>query len=159
MKAKARSTPAIFQAEDGTTYVVVTGSSKDPVDLVTSRPPSVARLRVVTPSATEPAHLELEAYETTLTFQSPGTPVISSNGGRDPIAWIVEPNVGRLDSLVNAPEATLHAVDVMQMKVLWSSKPGDLHPGAKYFHPVVAKGQVIVATDRVTGFGTSGPLE
>jgi len=39
------------------------------------------------------------------------------------------------------------------MQALWSSKPGDLFPGAKYFHPVVAKGQVIVATDRVTGFG------
>jgi hypothetical protein len=158
-KAKARSTPAVFQAEDGTTYIVVTGSSKDPVDLVTSRPPSVARLRVVTPSPTGPAHLEVEAYETTLTFQSAGTPVISSNGGKDPIAWIVEPNVGRLDNLVNAPPATLHAVDVMQMKAIWSSAPGDLHPGAKYFHPVVARGQVIVATDRVTGFGVSVPLE
>ncbi|HET9155975.1 MAG TPA: hypothetical protein VFN91_04870, partial [Myxococcaceae bacterium] len=159
MKAKSRATPAVFQAEDGTTYIVVTGSSKDPVDLVTSRPPSVARLRVVSPSPTGPAHLELEAYETTLTFQSPGTPVISSNGGKDAIAWIVEPNVGRLDNLVNAPPATLHAVDVMQMNVLWSSGPGDLHPGAKYFHPVVSKGQVIVATDRVTGFGTSVPLD
>jgi hypothetical protein len=129
------------------------------VDLITSRPPSVARLRVVTLSPTGPAHLELEAYETTLTFQSPGTPVISSNGGKDAIAWIVEPNVGRLDSLLNAPPATLHAVDVMQMKWLWSSAPEDLHPGAKYFHPVVARGQVIVATDRVTGFGTSLPLD
>jgi hypothetical protein len=85
--------------------------------------------------------------------------VISSNGGRDAIAWIVEPNVGRLDNLVNAPAATLHAVDVMQMKVLWSSKPGDLFPGAKYYHPVVARGQVIVTTDRVTGFGVSTALE
>ena len=158
LKAKARSTPAVFQADDGNTYVVVTGSTKDPVDLVTPHPPSVARLRVVTPSPTRPAHLEIEAYETTLVFQSPGTPVISSNGGRDAIAWIVEPNVGRLDSLVNAPAATLHAVDVMKMKAIWSSKPGDLFPGAKYFHPVVAKGQVIVATDRVSGFGVSTPL-
>src|SRR5262249_31817504 len=113
MKAKARSTPAVFQADDGTTYVVVTGSTKDPVDLVTPRAPSVARLRVVTPSPSRPAYLELEAYEPTLVFMSPGTPVISSNGGRDAIAWIVEPNVGRLDNLLNAPPATLHAVDVM----------------------------------------------
>ena len=56
MKAKARSTPAVFQAENGTTYVVVTGSTKDPLDLVTPRPPSVARLRVVTPSPSRPAH-------------------------------------------------------------------------------------------------------
>jgi len=153
MKAKARSTPAVFQAENGTTYVVATGSTKDPLDLVTPRPPSVARLRVVTPSASRPAFLELEAYEMTLVFRSPGTPVISSNGGRDAIAWIVEPNVGRLDNLVTAPPATLHAVDVMRMQALWSSKPGDLFPGAKYYHPVVARGQVIVATDRVTGFG------
>jgi len=159
LKAKARSTPAVFQADNGTTYVVVTGSTKDPVDLVTPHPPSVARLRVVTPSPNRPAYLEIEAYETTLVFQSPGTPVISSNGGRDAIAWIVEPNVGRLDNLVNAPAATLHAVDVMQMKALWSSKPGDLFPGAKYYHPVVARGQVIVATDRVTGFGVSAPLQ
>src|SRR5262249_44063144 len=54
---------------------------------------------------------------------------------------IVEPNVGRLDNLLNAPPATLHAVDVMQMQALWSSKPGALFPGAKYFHPVVAKGR------------------
>ena len=153
LKAKARSTPAVFQAENGTLYVVVTGSTKDPVDLVTPLAPSVARLRVVTPSPTRPAYLETEAYEPTLVFKSPGTPVISSNGGKDAIAWIVEPNVGRLDNLTNAPEATLHAVDVMQMQRLWSSKPGDLHPGAKYFHPIVAKGQVIVATDRVSGFG------
>ena len=59
----------------------------------------------------------------TLVFRSPGTPVISSNGGRDAIAWIVEPNVGRLDNLVTAPPATLHAVDVMRMQALWSSKP------------------------------------
>ena len=156
MKAKARSTPAAFQADDGTTYVVVTGSSKQP-DLVTPRAPSVARLRVVTASASKPAHLELEAYETTLVFESPGTPVISSNGGKDPIAWIVEPNIGRLDNLQNAPPATLHAVDVMSMQALWSSKPGDLYPGAKYFHPVVAKGQVIVATDRISGFGLAAP--
>jgi hypothetical protein len=133
-------------------YVVVTGSSKQP-DLVTPRAPSVARLRVVTPTASTPAHLELEAYETTLVFESPGTPVISSNGGKDPIAWIVEPNIGRLDNLQNAPPATLHAVDVMRMQALWASKPADLYPGAKYFHPVVARGQVIVATDRLTGFG------
>ena len=99
------------------------------------------------------------AYEPTLVFKSPGTPVISSNGGRDAIAWVVEPNVGRLDNLVNAPPATLHAIDVMQMQALWSSKSGDLFPGAKYFHPVVAKGQVIVATDRVSGFGVGVPLE
>jgi hypothetical protein len=152
MKAKARSTPAAFQADDGTMYVVVTGSSKQP-DLVTPRPPSVARLRVVTPSPGAPAFLQLEAYETTLVFESPGTPVISSNGGKNPIAWIVEPNIGRLDSLLNAPPATLYAVDVMRMQALWGSKTGDLYPGAKYFHPVVAGGQVIVATDRLTGFG------
>jgi hypothetical protein len=156
LKAKARSTPAVFQADDGTVYVVVTGSSKLP-DLVTPVPPSVARLRVVTPGPGKPAHLELEAYESTLVFQSPGTPVISSNGGKDPIAWIVEPNVNRLDSLLTAPPATLHAVDVMKMKALWSSKPGDLFPGAKYYHPVVARGQVIVATDRVSAFGVSAP--
>ena len=159
LAAKARSTPAVFQAENGTTSVVVTGSSKDPVDLVTPRAPSVARLRVVTPASARPAYLELEAYEPTLVFKSPGTPVISSNGGRDAIAWVVEPNVGRLDNLVNAPPATLHAIDVMQMQALWSSKSGDLFPGAKYFHPVVAKGQVIVATDRVSGFGVGVPLE
>jgi hypothetical protein len=152
MKAKARSTPAAFQADDGTTYVVVTGSSKQ-ADLVTPRPPSVARLRVVTSSAGRPAFLEVEAYETTLVFESPGTPVISSNGGKDPIAWIVEPNIGRLDNLLTAPPATLYAVDVMRMQALWGSKTGDLYPGAKYFHPVVARGQVIVATDRLTGFG------
>jgi hypothetical protein len=156
LKAKARSTPAVFQADDGTVYVVVTGSTKAP-DLVTPIAPSLARLRVVTPAPGRPAYLEIEAYEPTLIFQSPGTPVISSNGGKDAIAWIVEPNVSRLDSLVTAPAATLHAVDVMKMKALWSSKPGDLFPGAKYYHPVVARGQVIVATDRVSGFGVSPP--
>jgi len=45
----------------------------------------------------------------------------------------------------------------MRMQTLWSSKPGDLFPGAKYNHPVVARGQVIVATDRLTGFGLKGP--
>jgi hypothetical protein len=59
---------------------------------------------------------------------------------------------------VTAPPATLHAVDVMRMKAIWSSRPGELFPGGKYYHPVVARGQVIVATDRVSGFGVDRPL-
>jgi hypothetical protein len=49
-------------------------------------------------------------------------------------------------------------VDVMRMQAIWSSSAGELYPGAKYYHPVVARGQVIVATDRVSAFGVDRPL-
>ena len=152
LQAKARSTPAYFRSADGTDYLVYSGTTRDVATNLVAQPPGVARLRVVGPPSGAP-FLQLDGMEPTLVFQNPGSPVISSNGSSNAIAWILDPNVNRLTSLLTAPPATLYAVDVMGMKALYSSQPAELHPGGKYSHPIVARGMVFVGTDRISAFG------
>ncbi len=152
LQAKARSTPAYFHADDGSDYLVYSGTTRDPATNLVPQPPGVARLKVVTTSAGTPA-LVVDAVEPTLTLQNPGSPVISSDGGRDAIAWILDPNVNRLQSLLTGPPATLYAVDLLAMRALYTSRPADLHAGGKYSHPIVARGTVYVGTDRLSAFG------
>ena len=97
--------------------------------------------------------LQIDAMEPTFVFQNPGSPVITSNGSSEAIAWILDPNANRLASMLTAPPTTLYAVDLMAMRALYSSQPADLHPGGKYSHPIVARGTVFVGTDRISAFG------
>jgi hypothetical protein len=152
LQAKARSTPAYFRGPDGTDYLVYDGTTRDVATNLVPQPPGVARLEVAA-SASGVPFLQIDGLEPTLVFQNPGSPVISSNGSTNAIAWILDPNVNRLASLLTAPPATLYAVDVMEMRALYSSQPGDLHPGGKYSHPIVARGTVFVGTDRISAFG------
>jgi hypothetical protein len=152
LQAKSRSTPAYFHGADGTDYLVYTGTTRDTATNLVAQPPCIARLKV-TGAGSGPPFLQVDATESTLVFLNPGSPVISSDGTSDAIVWIVDPNVSRLASLLTAPPATLYAVDVMRMSPLYVSQPGDLHPGGKYVHPIVARGMVFVGTDRISAFG------
>ena len=152
LQAKARSTPAWFRGADGTDYLLYTGTTRDAATNLVPQPPGFARLRIVTGPSGKP-FLQVDALENTLVFQNPGSPVVSSDGTQNAIAWIVDPNVNRSASLLTAPPASLYAVDLMSMRVLYTSRPADLHPGGKYFHAIVARGTVFVGTDRVSGFG------
>jgi hypothetical protein len=152
IQAKVRSTPAYFRGSDGTEYLVYTGTSRDVATNLVAQPPCIARVKVAGSVSGAP-FLQLDGLENTLVFQNPGSPVITSNGAQGAIAWVVDPNVNRLASLLTAPPATLYAVDVMRMKALYVSRPADLHPGGKYVHPIVARGMVFVGTDRISAFG------
>lgn len=156
--ARARSTPAYYRGSDGTNYLFFTGSTKMTETSIQTVPPCFTRVRVIT-NAAQPAHLEVDAAEPSLIFNSPGTPVVSSNNSDTAIVWVVEPNVRRGDGLIGpgVPHPTLYAIDANTLAVLYRSDPADLEPGGKYFHPIVANGTVFVATDRLTAFGLTSP--
>jgi outer membrane protein assembly factor BamB len=154
--AKMRSTPAYFRADDGTSYVYVAGSTKAKRCATDGVPPSVVRLRVVTESG-KPAHLVLDGADTEISFVNPGSPVITSEGGRSPVVWVVDQNAKRTQPLLDpsTPPPVIYAVDGTTMKLLWKSAPSDLEPGGKYVTPAVAHGVVYVATDRLHAFGVA----
>ena len=159
--AKARSTPAFYRAADETPYLFFTGSTKKCVSCADPASPGVARVKLIATTG-QPAYLALDAYENTLVLTNPGSPVVSSNGPADPIAWLVDTNVDRAASLdpATAAHATLYAIDALTMRVLFASTSDQLHVGGKYYHPVVARGAVFVGTDRISAFGlTSHPVD
>lgn len=153
-QAKSRSTPAFFQAADGAAYVFATGSAKSGRDFSLSVPPGLARVRIVTAPG-QPAFLRIDALEETQTFQNPGSPVVSSDGGSGAIVWVLDPNVPRSASLYgdDAPRPVLYAFDALSLKLLWKSAPGALFPTGKYNEATVADGMVLVGTDRIQAFG------
>ena len=151
--AKMRTTPAYFKASDGTSYLYVAGSTKAKRCTPEGTPPSLVRLRVVADSG-KPAHLQRDAADGELSFVNPGSPVVSSDGGRSPIVWVVDQNARRSQPLLDpaAPAPVLYAIDGLTMKLLWRSAPGDLEPGGKYVTPALAHGVLYVATDRLHAF-------
>jgi hypothetical protein len=152
--AKSRATPAYFQKSDGTNYLFVAGSSKQTATSQTTVPPCLARLKVNT-TAGQPAYLSVDATENTLVFNTPGSPVITSNGSSNPIVWILVANVKRTDSLIGSTvnHPTLYAIDPFTLKVLWQSTSTQLNVGGKYNTPAIARGVAFVGTDRIQAFG------
>jgi hypothetical protein len=157
--AKSRATPAYLQKSDGTSYLFVAGSSKQNATSQTTVPPCLARLRVVTTPG-QPAYLAVDGTENTLAFNTPGSPVITSNGSSNAILWILVANVKRTDSLIGStvPHPTLYALDPFTLQVLWQSTSSQLNVGGKYNTPAIARGVAFVGTDRIQAFGlpTSG---
>ncbi|HEY1957426.1 MAG TPA: hypothetical protein VGH28_17530 [Polyangiaceae bacterium] len=151
--AKMRTTPAYFESEGGTPYLYFSGSTKAALCAVDVVPPSIVRVRIAA-DAGGPAYLVQDAADTELRLVNPGSPVVSSDGGRDPIVWVVDENALRSASLLASPaqHPELYAVDGTTMQVLYRSEPGDLDVGGKYMTPVVAHGTVFVVTDRVQAF-------
>ncbi len=41
----------------------------------------------------------------------------------------------------------------MTLRLLWKSRPGELHTSGKYNEPAFARGSVFVGTDRIQAFG------
>lgn len=153
--AKMRSTPAYFQAADGTGYIFTSGSTKVSTCSRDVQDPSLARLRIVTQGG-QPAYLTIDSFDAGgLLFKNPGSPVVSSNGPDAAIVWVIDPNLFRSQSLLGATVAhpTLYAIDATTMAVIWQSPQDQLFVGGKYCTPAVAHGTVFVGTDRIQAFG------
>jgi DNA-binding beta-propeller fold protein YncE len=151
---KARSTPAFWTGLDGTPYLFVTGSNKANIGSSESVPPGIYRLKIVAQSG-QPSYLQVDSSENTVTFLTPGSPVVTSNGSTNAIVWVLEANVARTKALNSATPSQpfLVAFDALTLQRLYRSNPGDLFVGGKYSTPVIARGTVFVATDRIQAFG------
>ncbi len=156
-QAKSRSTPAWWRDAAGQVHVFATGSAKTGRDFATSAPPGLARVTVAA-KAGQPSYLQVAALEETQTFQNPGSPVVSSNGGRDGVVWVLDTGGPRSASLYGpeAPKPVLYAFDAATLKLLWKNAPGVLQPGGKYNEATVVNGLVLVGTDRIQAFGLGG---
>lgn len=153
-QAKSRSTLAYFRSEEGIHYLFVTGSAKQAEDSPVSVPPGLARVEIITRPG-QPAYLEIDQLEQTQTFYNPGSPVVSSHGGKGAIVWVLDMGAPRTAALwgENAPRPVLYAFDALGLKLLWKSEPGALNTSGKYNEPTVARGVVFVGTDRIEAFG------
>ncbi len=155
--ARGRSVPAYWRAPGGKSYVFVTGNTKRQEGSPEGVPPSLARLEVVT-SPGRPAHLRIDQREMRNAFENPGSPLVSSNGARDAVVWVLDENARRSASLAGpgAPNPVLYAFDAMTLALLWKSAPGELFTSGKYNQPAIARGTVFVGTDRIQAFGVGG---
>jgi hypothetical protein len=151
--AKMRTTPALFRDQAGVA-VYVSGTTRASETSIQPVSPSLARLRVHLPAGAPP-YLALEATDHEMAFFNPGAPVVSSRGGTAPIVWIVDENDTRTASLLdpNSRNPVLWAVDGTTMRVLYRSRQDLLNLGGKYSTPLIARGTVIVGTDRLQVFG------
>ncbi len=153
-QSRSRSTLAHFRDAQSRDFLLLSGNTKTGPTLTTNIPPSLVKLEIVS-NPTRPSYLEMVHAQQSIVFQNPGSPVVSSNGHNDGIVWILDVNKPRSASLYgpDAPQPILYAVDINTMQLLWSSKPGELHPSGKYNEVTVVDGQVIVGTDRIQAFG------
>lgn len=153
-RAKNRATPAYFRDANGREYLFYTGNSKDPDDTRISVAPSLVRMRLERPAGGDP-YLRTDGTATDFVWKNPGPPVVSSNGGRDAILWVLDENAQRSAVLVgpNPPQPLLFAVDPFSLKLLWKTEVGDLDTSGKYNSPTIARGMVFVGTDRIVAFG------
>ena len=152
--ARMRTTPAYFQGADGTSYIFVSGATKQAECSRVPVSPGLARLRIVT-SPGQPAYLSIDATDSVLSLFSPGPPVVTSNGSDKAIVWVLDANVYRSASLVgsNVPHPVLYALDANTMQLLWNSTSDQLNVGGKYNHATITHGIVLVGTDRIQAFG------
>ncbi len=151
--AKMRSKPA-FAIDDDGRWLYVAGSTKASIDAIESVPPSIAKLRVVTPAGA-PAYLELAATNDEVAFVNPGSPVVGMNDTTSGVVWVIDENAQRIASLLDpdTPRPVVYAFDAVTLELLWRSDEDALAHGGKYGTPVIAHGVAIVGTDRVTAFG------
>lgn len=155
--ARARSLPAAFRDERGIDYLFVTGNTKAAPGSSKSVPPSVVRVEVVSTPG-RPPYLRVERSNRSLVLGNPGSPVVTSDGPRNAIVWILDENAPRSALLAgdDAPRPVLYALDARTLDVLWRSAPGELFTSGKYNEPAFGGGQVFVGTDRIQAFGRGG---
>jgi mono/diheme cytochrome c family protein len=153
-QARSRSTLAYFRDAAGGSYVFVTGAAKTGPDLQDSAPPGVAKLQIVTAPG-KPAFLRVTQLEKTQALQNASSPIVTSNGARNAIVWVLDTNGKRSAPLYgpDAPLAVLYAFDATNLKLLWKSAPGELATTGKYNEPTVLNGVAYVGTDRIQAFG------
>ncbi len=152
--ARGRSVPAYFRDAGGRAYLFATGNTRREAGSAYAVAPSLARLEVVAAPG-KPAYLRIDQLERTVVLENPGSPVVTSNGYRDAIVWVLDENARRSALLAGAgaPRPVLYAFDAQSLKLLWKSAPGILHTSGKYNEPAFARGTVFVGTDRIQAFG------
>lgn len=152
--ARARSATAAFRGADGTVHVYMTGNTRAREGSPIGIPPSLVRLDVATAPG-RPAWLRIARNQDGVVFGNPGSPVVSSHGAQHAIVWVLDENAKRSAPLAGAgaPSPVLYAFDADSLRLLWKSAPGVLSTSGKYNEPVVARGQVLVGTDRIQAFG------
>ena len=153
-QARSRSTLAYYRDAAGGNFLYVTGAAKTGPDLQESAPPGLVKLQIVT-TAGKPAFMRVVQSEMLTTLHNASSPVVTSNGGRDAIVWVLDTNGKRSAPLYGpeAPLAVLYAFDATNLKLLWKSAPGQLATTGKYNEPTVLNGMAIVGTDRIQVFG------
>lgn len=153
-QARSRTTPAYFRAEGGKSYVFMSGSAKTGEHLMTSTPPGLARLEIMTAPG-KAAYLRIDQLELTQTFHNPGSPVVTSDGGKDAIVWVLDANAPKSVPLYGSepPQPILYAFDALTFKLLWKSSPGALGTSGKYNEPTAVRGTVFVGANRIVAFG------
>lgn len=156
-RAKNRATPAFFRNAAGEEYLFYSGASKDPEDTEVSVAPGLVRLQLLRPAGINP-YLRVDGRGMDFVLQNPGSAVVSSNGGKDAIVWVLDENARRSARLTGpkAPKPVLYAIDPMTLKVIWKSAAGLLQASGKYNSPTIADGTVYVGTDRIVAFGIGG---
>jgi outer membrane protein assembly factor BamB len=153
-RAKNRATPAYFRSASGYEYLFYSGNNKDPDDTEMSVAPSLVRLQLLRSAGVHP-YLRVDGRAMDFVLKNPGPPVVSSNGGKDAIVWVLDENAPRSAILTGpkAPQPVLYAIDPDTLKVIWKTDPGLLQSSGKYNSPTIADGNVYVGTDRVVAFG------
>lgn len=158
-QARGRSVPAQYRDARGVLHVYLTGNTRRAEGAADAVPPSLVRLRVVA-EAGRPAYLAMERRQMDTVLLNPGSPVVSSDGARNPVVWVLDENARRSAPLAgrDAPAPVLYAFDGDTLELLWKSAPGQLPTSGKYNEPVFADGVVVVGTDRIQAFGPDAPV-
>lgn len=153
-RAKNRATPAYFRNASGDEYLFYSGNNKNPEDTEISVAPSLVRLQLLRSAGIHP-YLHMDRRAMDFVLKNPGPPVVSSNGGKDAIVWVLDENAPRSAILTGpkAPQPVLYAIDPNKLKVIWKTDPGLLQASGKYNSPTIADGNVYVGTDRIVAFG------
>ena len=153
-RAKNRATPTYFRDENGAEYLFFSGNTKDSADTRASVAPSLVRVNLVRPAGETP-YLQIDARAQDFVLQNPGPAVVSSNGGKGAIVWVLDENAPRSAVLTGpkAPHPVLYAIDAKTLKVLWKTEEGELQPSGKYNSPTIAGGVAYIGTDRIVAFG------
>lgn len=154
--ARSRSVPASMVDGDGRIHVFATGTSKRAEGVADSVPPSLVRLEVVDREGEgEEPYLRIAARADAIAMRNPGSAVVSGTGLDDAVVWVLDENAPRSAALSGpaAPRPVLYAFDARDLRLLWRSPPGLLSTSGKYNAPAIARGQVIVGTDRIQAFG------
>jgi hypothetical protein len=102
--ARMRTTPAYFADGRGARHLFVTGATKAGPISAESVPPGLVRL-AITGGASGPPYLAEDAREMETTLVNPGSPVVSSQGGRGAVVWVLDPAQPRLAPLVGPAAA------------------------------------------------------
>ena len=154
-QAKSRSTAAFYESAKHESFLFASGTSKRSAESSYSVPPSLVKLEIA--DGGDAPYLKVRQREMTETFQNPGSPVVSSAGGKDAIVWVLDANAPRTATIYgpHAANPMLYAFDAETLQLLWKSVPGSLSTGGKYNEPTIANGYVYVGTDRVQAFGLS----